>query len=307
MAASQPGVSARLLPDTVAFWDATRGLIGSGFRYCRIGRCAEGAISLTSDGGRTSRVLLRTAGPVSWVTAASGGFAWATIDRCSAARGCTPARSLRTRDGGRSWQPLQHVVVRPSFADGVHGIALSPQSCEIAACFHATLLVTADGGRTWSRLRGPCGGGGEQAVSLVTPSRAWVLCASQPGVGNQGKAMYRSTDGLRTWTRLLSVQIGGKPSGGISSYGYVHGISFAANGAGRLWEGRGTLYLTLDGGRRWASLPSVARPEIDFGDSASVVPGRAFALLDQANRVVRLVATTGGYARWHTVRTWHLR
>jgi photosystem II stability/assembly factor-like uncharacterized protein len=82
---------------------------------------------------------------------------------------------------------------------------------------------------------------------------------------------------------------------------------FAPNGAGLIWESRGTLYLTLDGGRRWQPQARVAQPELDFGSSASVVPGRAFALLNRGSTVYRLVATTRGYRKWRTLRVWNAK
>jgi photosystem II stability/assembly factor-like uncharacterized protein len=125
-----------------------------------------------------------------------------------------------------------------------------------------------------------------------------------PGAGNQGKAIYRTIDGGRNWQRLLSLEIGGRPARGIPSSGYALGIAFAPNGAGLIWESRGTLYLTLDGGRRWRPQARVARPELDFGSSASVVRGRAFALLTRDSTYYRLVATTRGYRQWRTLRVW---
>jgi photosystem II stability/assembly factor-like uncharacterized protein len=297
-------VAAVLVPNTVSFWDAERGLIGSGLLYCNVtGRCASGAVSLTTDGGRTSRVLLRTAGPVDWVSVAAGGLAWAVVDSCSGGRGCRPARLLRSADGGRSWQHQPLLLGRPGFGDRLHGFALGGGGCEPAWCAAQTLFRSEDGGRSFRRLRSPCPGE-TQGVSPVGVSRAWLLCAGQPGVGNQQKAIYKTTDAGRTWTRLLSLTLNRRSAGGISWYGYALGISFNPAGVGLLWESRGTLYLTLDGGRRWKPLPTVARPEIDFGSSASVVPGKAFALLYWGNHSYRLITTTHGYRDWHTVRTW---
>jgi photosystem II stability/assembly factor-like uncharacterized protein len=300
---SGSSVPSALVPNAIAFWDADHGLVGTGFRYCEVGRCGGGTISETTDGGRTSRVRVRTAGPVSWLSVAPGGSAWAVVDHCSATRGCLPTRFFRTSDGGRTWQRLPRLVLRPSFADRLHGFALAGGSCEPAWCLGAKLLATADGGGTWHRLVSPCRGD-MQDVSAVRVSRAWLLCASQPGAGNQGKAIYRTSNGGRTWQRLLALQIGKKSAGGISWYGYALGISFAPGGVGLLWESRGTLYLTRDGGRQWKPLPAVARPEVAFGSSASVVTGKAFALLYWGNHSYRLIATTHGYRDWHTVRTW---
>jgi photosystem II stability/assembly factor-like uncharacterized protein len=119
--------------------------------------------------------------------------------------------------------------------------------------------------------------------------------------------VFETTDGGRGWRRLLSVGFTNISAGGISSSGYGLGISFNRQGVGVLWESRGTLYLTLDGGREWKPLPRVARPEIDFGSSASVVPGRAFALLSEGSGAYRLVATTDGYQGWRTVRKWRYK
>jgi len=300
-------VPAWLVPNTIAFWDAADGLIGTGFRYCSVGACrGGGAISVTRDGGNASRVVLRTAGPVSWLSVAPGGYAWAVVDRCHATNGCAPSRMLRSRDGGRTWQPLPTAVRNPSFADRDDGVGLRGGACEPAGCVDAGLVSTSDGGRTWHRLASPCRGE-EQGLSLVSATHGWLLCASEPGAGNQGKAIYRSDDGFRTWKRLLSLEIGGKPSGGLASYGYALGLAFAPNGAGVLWESRGTLYVTLDSGKEWSPLTEVARPEVDFGSSASVVGGRAFALLSQGDSRYRLVATTRGYGQWRTIRVWSFR
>ena len=299
-----PPIPAALVPNAIGFWDGQRGLIGSGSLYCGISsHCGAGAISLTTDGGRTSLVLLRTAGPVSWVSVADGGLAWAVVDRCTAVRGCQAARLLRSDDWGRRWQQQPHVLTAPSFGARTLGFALGGGPCEPAWCPGVALLRSVDAGRSWHRVQSPCPGQ-TQGVSPVGAARAWLLCAGEPGAGNQQKAIYETTNRGRTWRRLLAVTIDHSTANGISSYGYALGISFEGDGVGLLWESRGTLHITRDGGRNWQPLATVARPEVDFGRSASVVRGRAFALLDQGNSIFRLVATTREYDGWHTVRTW---
>jgi photosystem II stability/assembly factor-like uncharacterized protein len=303
--ASAPGGSAtvsvssparfRLAPNAIAFWDRGHGVIGSGFRYCNVGRCAGGAISLTDDGGGTSRVVLRTRRPVTWVTVAKPRQAWAVAG----------GELLHTEDGGRTWAAIAGAFASPSFADRLHGLACGGGCPDT----HAP-VATDDGGRHWHRVIAACAGHAAwrvQGVALVTPTHGWALCVGEGGAGNEGKALSETRNGGRTWTRLLGVEIGGASRGGVSSYGYPLGIAFAANGVGLMWESRGTLYQTRDGGRRWTPLASVARPEVDFGLSASVVPGRAFALLTRGSSVFRLVATTRGYSGWRTVRVWHLQ
>ncbi len=112
------------------------------------------------------------------------------------------------------------------------------------------------------------------------------------------------------WRRLA--QVGFAPrqrrfAGGLHLYGYPQGIAFARDGTGVLWESRGTLFLTRDGGRHWTAYPQVARPEDDVGLSAAAVAGHAFALLVRTSlRPVpfRLVATGTARVRRRTARIW---
>ena len=94
--------------------------------------------------------------------------------------------------------------------------------------------------------------------------------------------------------------------GGISTYGYPHGITMATDGFGLIWESRGTLYVTRDGGSHWTGLPKVAQPEVDFGISAYALrSGIGFVLLAKggtANR--RLLETTDAGRSWRTLHIW---
>jgi hypothetical protein len=83
-----------------------------------------------------------------------------------------------------------------------------------------------------------------------------------------GKSVYRL--GPRGWRRVAYTPFappGPGGYGGIALYGYPLGIAMADDGFGLIWESRGTLYLTRDGGSHWVGLPKVAKPEVDFGVS----------------------------------------
>jgi photosystem II stability/assembly factor-like uncharacterized protein len=135
------------------------------------------------------------------------------------------------------------------------------------------------------------------------------------GLGNAGKAIYQTSDGGKHWRRVAVAQVGKQPngrtrcicSGGICICGYPEGIAFARDGVGVLWESRGTLYLTRDGGAHWKAFPNVSEPELDFGWSGAAVPGRAFVLLARTpHRPIpfRLITTTSDLTGWRTLRTW---
>jgi photosystem II stability/assembly factor-like uncharacterized protein len=292
-----------LLPNSIAFWDARDGLIGTGVTW----RKTTGTVSATSDGGKTYRVVLRTEGPVSWVSTAGSSDAWAVVGRCTTTSDCVSAELLHSRDRGSTWQELPDPgVMRVSFADPSRGLAVAGKG---------RLLSTSDGGKTWSSLALPCSqtdaqwakATDELFVSLPTARRAWAVCVSEPGAGNQGKTVYRSDDGGRSWTIVANRPLFRRPkaaSGGLSSYGYPAGVSFSRQGSGLLWESRGTLDLSRDGGRHWKAL-RVATPEVDSGLSAQMLSRElGFALLFNGDLGYRLLATADGGTEWRLVHRW---
>jgi photosystem II stability/assembly factor-like uncharacterized protein len=128
-------------------------------------------------------------------------------------------------------------------------------------------------GITWKKTTG--------AISATSGGgKSWQLVANQPVVG-------RSRVG----------------SGGLAAYGYPQGISFSPQGYGLLWESRGNLYLTRDGGLHWQKL-AVAEPEVDSGLSAVMLSRtQAFVLLSRGGGY-RLLATKDGGQSWLVVQRW---
>jgi photosystem II stability/assembly factor-like uncharacterized protein len=129
---------------------------------------------------------------------------------------------------------------------------------------------------------------------------------TQAGAGNQGKSVYRLF--AKGWKRVAYTPFSpwGRGYGGISGYGYPVGIAMAQDGFGVIWESRGTLYVTRDGGAHWTALPKVARPEQDFGQSGAALPhGVAYVLLSLGGTGVRrLIETTDAGRSWHVVHRW---
>jgi hypothetical protein len=240
---------ATLVPNAIAFRDPSHGLLGTG-------TTTQGTISLTSDGGRTWKVALRTPRPVVWVSWFEGTLAARFDD----------GENVHSTNGGRTWTP---------FAVGYGQFNVG---CPL----------------------------GTQQMQNNSLTGNWSLCTNQPGAGNQGKAVYEfKTHG---WTRLAytSFPSGGGSHGGLSSYGYPQGIAMANDGFGIIWESRGTLYVTRNGGSNWVGLPKVAQPEVDFGVSAFALPkGGGFALLAKGgSNKRRLLETTDAGRHWHVVHSW---
>jgi photosystem II stability/assembly factor-like uncharacterized protein len=285
------------VPTAIAFWDARHGLLGT--RDCAFaGRCRAGTIELTADGGRRFRVILRTRHPVIGLQTAGPSAAIASLDGGS---------TLRTLDGGHSWHSFR-LRYAASFAAPLIGLGV--RSYMVDRHVALAVLATSDGGLTWRRRASPC----TQAIAdsalldVVTDRLAWIVCLGEGGAGNEDKAVFRTSDGGRSW-HVGAAEINYPRShvhGGLSSYGYPEGITFAQDGFGILWESRGTLYVTHDGGSRWTAEPDVARPEIDFGRGAAAFPGgHGLVLLGRGGgNPTRLLATGHEGRTWHVVHRW---
>jgi hypothetical protein len=93
------------------------------------------------------------------------------------------------------------------------------------------------------------------------------------------------------------------------SPGYPQGIEFAG-ADGWLWFHRGGFSATVDGGRRWRSLP-IGVPEQVEAESASRFSARGgYALLhdSRARQLrLRLARTADGGRTWRDIRTWRVR
>ncbi len=279
--------------ESFVLWNEHDGLLGVGRRDVNSGKYVSGAVERTTDGGRTYHVVLRAHNAV---------YQLRTIGHYGAIATSYDGRSWRTTDRGRTWQ---RVPSRPVVYWGTSRTGVSFRYDYVGNHGRLALRVTRDGGRTWHRQPDPCG----QAVSfnatadLVTPKLWWVACLGQGGAGNEEKAIYRTRDGGRTWQAGAAALVWPhiRQHGGIAMYGYPDGISFAPGGFGVLWEDRGALYVTRDGGVHWR-IVRAARPEIDFGaGGAALRGGTAYVLLTGDTRLIE----TRDFGRtWHVVRRW---
>lgn len=247
------------MPNAIAFRDPRHGIMGTGWESCTssaFGCHPQGTISITSDGGETWQVVLRTPRPVVWVSYADDGSAQARFD---------DGETLAAPKGGRRWSVTTAGVLR------------------FVACPQGTV---------------------EQPSAAIRND--WALCTTQGSAGSMGKSVWR----LRAhgWKRVAFTGFAppGKGYGGISGYGYPIGIAGARDGFGILWESRGTLYVTRDGGSHWTGLPAVAQPEVDFGQSAYALPhGVGFVVLAHGGTEMRRLIETTDFGRsWRVVHVW---
>jgi hypothetical protein len=199
-----------------------------------------------------------------------------------------------TSDGGRTWR----VVFRTS--RGVADVSYDRTGRPRAILDDGENL----GGPRWQpettldERFSPCTG------THADFTDAWVLCVGQGSAGSGEKSVYRLT--RNGWKRLAWALLAPKLSShGITAQGYAVGMAMAHDGFGIIWESRGPLLATRDGGSRWLGLPAVAVPEVDFGISGAALPrGIAFVLLARGNVHRRLLQTADYGRTWRVVHRW---
>lgn len=201
----------------------------------------------------------------------------------------------RSTDGGRTWR----IVRRTPWP--VTSIKIDAEG-EWASLEDGETLHSGNGGRTWSPavpetpLATPCPPPLDIYIHevVVTAHHEWALCAGQGSAGEMLKAVFRL--GAHGWRRV---------DHGLSVGGYPLGMAMADNGFGVIWESRGPLYVTRDGGSRWTAEPKVAVPEIDFGVAGAALPhDTAYVLLMRSTFNHRLLETTDAGRTWRVIHRW---
>lgn len=282
------------------FWTPQVGVLGVGVCASTKYMCGTGAVELTTDGGRTYHVIFRTPRPVSELHAIGRHGALARI--YSHTNGYSGHVVYRTLDRGRQWTKLR---MRPGVSFATSRIGLGFREYE-----GTPLLHTRDGGRSWQQLPTADCGSMNPILDLVTPQLGWMVCGGLPGAGQSQKEVFRTRDGGHSWQARAWAIAHKHPQsrGGLSFMGSVYGIAFARDGFGLLWEGRGTLLVTRDGGMTWKPHLRFAHPDIDWGFGASAFGnGTGLVLLRHANGsdvTFRLIKTRDFGRTWQLVRSW---
>ncbi|MGW5424153.1 WD40/YVTN/BNR-like repeat-containing protein [Streptomyces sp. NPDC003943] len=116
-----------------------------------------------------------------------------------------------SRDGGATWT----AIGTPAFpaGTGVYSVAFDPANLDhaVAGAMVNGGAVTTDGGTTWTASTGLTSGTSANlfrtAVSPANPAVVYGvgidLTEAVPGSGNEGRHLYRSTDGGRTFAKIV--------------------------------------------------------------------------------------------------------
>jgi photosystem II stability/assembly factor-like uncharacterized protein len=297
---SAGGSRAVLAPLSISFWN-TRAGVGSfiDWHSCAPYVRCRGAIETTRDGGRTWRIRREGAVVRSVEAVPESREAWAALEPVKSCGTRLPSACrttlLHSVDGGVTWKSTEAYVTAPTFVDSRHGFGVRGSG----------MVATWDGGKRWHRLGGPCSRFESVAASFVSVRRGWLLCLDGGAMGEQPKTLFRTTDGGRRWTTMARTTFTQHGRGALPLSGYPGGLDFATARTGWVWELRGNLYATGDGGHTWCSL-GITSPDVDESDSTSLLTSRiGFVLLRNANagRYELRLTRDGGHT-FGLVRTW---
>ena len=194
-----------------------------------------------------------------------------------------------TQDGGASWQALEMANGLLEGEDtldeqAVFVVATSPVDADILWVGHNFWVAKSlDGGKTWTHISNSimqrdctdCGGSGDDfrfCTSIaVHPCNSNYVIVGTSGVqgSNVGGAVYATTDGGKTWTKLNQ---GKDLDYGVEALALIRGypdtIWVATNSKGHGGVYDGTIYSSKDNGQTFSS----TLPKPDTGGIFSVAP-----------------------------------
>ncbi len=284
------------MPANITFVNSNTGYLSGNIVN---GNSSIGCVYKTTDGGHTWRKFLDKGSAVSNV-AVLGHDVWVHVtDQQNGGL-------YFSKDEGQSFDRISSMSLSGiDFTSRNVGWAVSQNESNMKTM----IMKTTDGGKQWAQVHLPnLESGGGASVSFANQEDGWLLEASQPGAGNQGKALLRTANGGRTWSVISNVQLG-EPSKDkqLGSGGYADGIEVVPSHPSNayVWESRGPLLCTSDGGDSWHG-SSATKPEVVEARGVSMQNAKdGFVLLqNMEHRDFILEHTTNGGDSWQVVHKW---
>ena len=226
----------------------------------------------------------------------------------------------KTTDYGRTWQPI--FDQQPTGSIGAIAVAPSdPQIVYVGSGegLHRPDLSVGDGiykstdaGATWTHLGLRNGQQiSQMAVDPHDPNRLFVAVAGHPYGPNPERGIFRSTDGAKTFEKVLFEDENVGAAGAVinpSAPNVVYATLWEAREGpweNASWDGtRGGIFKSTDGGQTWKQLAGGLPTGIvqAYVNVAASDPKRLFASV-ATNDAVDLYASSDAGETWRTVTT----
>jgi photosystem II stability/assembly factor-like uncharacterized protein len=287
----------RFQPVAIAFVDAEHGVLGEDDWACQKAHGCQGRLLVTSDGGASWRVTYTGARGMHLYPVRGTQVVYAT----------TGNAMLESSDAGVHWRALSWRPPVASFVTPLQGWRLGAAT---TLANPPPLYETSDGGRSWSERVDPCVGdyGLPAALSFASASRGWIVCNTEATAGYQGKEVWMTSDGARSWklkgrTYPIGLPAPKQQVGNLPGFGYPTGATFLTDGHGWLLQDRGYMLVTRDGGHSWQHSPLTQLDTI-AGQSADLLSDTlGFVLLRGCK--VRVVRTDLAAVTATTLERWN--
>ncbi len=158
----------------------------------------------------------------------------------------SPARMLKSTDGGQSWvakdiSPLAETLIDVFFFDENHGFIVGGDHPSLRQG-HAVVLETVDGGDTWT-VRHRSSELSEWGWKISFPMSQTGYVSVERSIGAK---VLKTTDGGQTWAEINRIP-GSRP---------LQGIVFVTEDVGWV-SGWGTTFMTTDGGSTWEKVEEI--------------------------------------------------
>jgi photosystem II stability/assembly factor-like uncharacterized protein len=217
-----------------------------------------GLFAARENGSRWHRAIADRVGQVDPV----GSSVWATTWPCD--RGTRCRGWLRvSHDFGRTWSKRAHlprgVGPRGRVPRLVRATRRTAYLVRPELGRNGALAVTTDGGRSWAARPLPHRTEHEftgfRPLAVGSDGALWLVVPGEPGAGSEAKAVYRSSDGGRAWSR---VAVTDPPAPGrranLPIAGYVSSLVAIDSDTSYLVQLRAGPLITTDGGASWHSI-----------------------------------------------------
>lgn len=286
---------AHFMPTSVHFVDVEHGILTGSLTK---NNKKTGIALATADGGSHWHEMFTGGAVVNGSTEIRGDQMWLFVGAKDVYG--SPVTTYYSANRGKTFTLLKPAKVKGfTMLPSGFGWNVSPIRADLKM---NSIRVTHDDGRTWQTFRTPSSThyGWIASASFTNPKTCYLLLASEPGAGQQQKAVMMTANGGTTWRILAGVN--GK---GLGWAGYANGIQFVTNKVGWLWENRGGLLETTDGGVTWQS-NAVTHPEsFEAEDVSFPTVSRGFAIFhDELNQRMVFESTANGGATWKVLGDW---
>jgi photosystem II stability/assembly factor-like uncharacterized protein len=257
-----------------------------------------------NGGGSWSRVQLG-----GWVTAisTSGSSLWALVSPCnSAVNTCEYPFRLRLEATTFATQSWHEVGLLPELVGAQVSVARLSQTTavivETGLRGRTQVFSTSDGGTDWTAVAQPCRALQPNLGSVEAAGGSELLasCLGQASAGESPQALFRSEDAGKSWV-AVGIDSGIGAPADKNPIPWAVADHLGAPSADELWMADVNFFHgSLDGGRKWFSVPG-----IDFFGGGSYA---SFSFVSEADGwmldpIVGLWRTTDGRS-WRALSLW---